>query len=397
MKVLKISVPICFCVICLCIYIALLLSQIHEKTEAKKLHDDAVTAAQGYLQSKYGFSASISDETEYPARQRLLLKYGIYEFTSEYNEKTFSVWVNKNKENGILCKDSYQLDDMYSDIKNRLEDEFPVSFISDFWLGDTDEWETGLFLHGGFSDYYDGTNLNEIITKSGKGHIDMCVAEASFEDSDIDKKLSDLNFTYCLTAFDSAEHLDEFKKFIGTEKTAFYDYTQYKYAAPYITEHIDNLSGEKTKLNIDIKHSDDFMYAYLPVENRNFLASENIEPPSKLDANYFIDLFEFKGSKLTKAYDEREYVDTPVSEPWQFNCRFGDIMIYYPLDKLSEYDVEDLGGAWRSQSSIHNNRDIEKLVIFGDYAVLRLQFTNMDFMLVDMSGKDTYTPGWAEK
>lgn len=384
--------------ICLCILVVLLSSIIYRKIEAKKLHDAAVTQAQDYLHSKYGFSASISDETEYPRRQQWLLKYGIYEFTSEYNGKTFSVWVNNNSENGILYKDSYQFDEMYSDIKNRLEDEFPVSFISDFWLGDNDEWDTGISLYGGFSDYYDGTNLNEIIMKSGKGNITMCVAEASFESSDIDKKLSNLNFIYCLTAFDSAKHLDEFEKFIGTETTAFNDYTKYKYAAPYITEHIDNLSGKKTKLNIDIKHSDDFMYAYLPVENRNFPTSGNINPPSKIDINYFIGRFEFKGSEYTKAYDEREYVNTPVSEPWQFRHRYGDVMIYYPLDKLSGYDIEELGGAWSSEGSgFVSNRNIESLVVFGDYAVLRLQFSNMDFMLVDMSGKGKYTPGWAEK
>lgn len=387
--------------ISLCISIALILGtigfNIYEKIEARKLHSDAVTAAQNYLKSKYGFNAAMSDETEYPARQKWLLKHSVYEFTSEYNEKTFYVWVNKSSDNDIRCKDSYQFDDIYSDIKNRLENEFPISFISNFWLGDNDEWQTGIALYGGFSDYYDGTNLNEIIMKNGKGTIKMCIAEDSFENSDIDKKLSDLNFTYCLTAFDTAEHLNEFKDFCGSGTSSFSDFIKYEYAAPYITEHIDNLSGEKTKLNIDLKYSGDFMYAYLPVENWNFPASENLDPPSKLDTNYFIDLFEFKGSKHEKAYDEREYVDTPVSEPWQFNCRYGDVMIYYPLDKLSEYDVEELGGAWYSHSGFSSNRNIEKLVVFGDYAVLRLQLGNMDFMLVDMSGKSEYTPGWAKK
>ena len=237
----------------LCAVVALCSYKIYNIVEARKLHDAAAAQAQEYLHSKYGFDASMSDESEYPMRQKWLLEKSVYEFSSEYDGRKFTVWVNTSDGDDIRCKDSYQFDDMYSEFKDMIDAEFPESFISDFRLGDDDEWETGNALYGGFSDFYDGTNLVEMIKKNGKGSISVCVAESSLEDSDIDQRLSELNFKYCLTAFDTAEHLDEFQKFSGSGQKYFGEFKEYQYAVPYITEHIDNYSGEKKKLAINLR------------------------------------------------------------------------------------------------------------------------------------------------
>ena len=335
-------------------------NEVKNKAEAKKLHDAAAAQAQEYLQSKYGFDAPMSDESEYPLRQKWLLEESVYEFSSEYDGRKFTVWVNPSDGDNIRCKDSYQFDDMCAKFKDMIEAEFPKSYISDLWLGDNDEWKTGNSLYGGFSDYYDGTNFVEMIKKNGKGSITVCVAESSLEDS-----------------------LNKF--------------TEYKYAVPYITEHIDNLSGEKKKLAIDLKDCGEFKYAYLPVEIRGFPESEETSPPTKMDLGLFNMGFVWGGSDYNSAYDEREYIDTPVSDPWGFETRYGDVMVYYPLEKLKGHNIDDLGFAWRSYSGQTNNRNIEKLTVFGDYAVLRLAFGDTRFMIVDMSGKDEYIPGWMKK
>ena len=144
-------------IVSLCIIGAILLGQITlrviEKRKVEKLHDNAVTAGQAYLQTKYGFTTDLTDETEYPARQRILLGEGIYEFSAEYNGRKFYVWVNSNTDDTDKCKDSYQYEEMFSEIKNRLYAEFPTSFIHYFWIGDDDEWETSHLLNGGFSEY----------------------------------------------------------------------------------------------------------------------------------------------------------------------------------------------------------------------------------------------------
>ena len=372
-------------------------NEVKNKAEAKKLHDAAAAQAQEYLQSKYGFDAPMSDESEYPLRQKWLLEESVYEFSSEYDGRKFTVWVNTSDGDNIRCKDSYQFDDMYSDIKDMIVAEFPESFISDLWLGDNDEWETYISLKGGFSDYYDGTNLDEMMKKSGKGVIEVCVAESSLEDSELEKKLSELNIKYCLTAFDTAEHLDEFQKFCESGQSYLHEFTEYKYAVPYITEHIDNYSGERKTLAIDLKDCGEFKYVYLPVENTGFPESEETSPPTKMDLGLFNRGFVWKGSEYNSAYDEREYIDTPVSDPWGFETRYGDVMVYYPLEKLKGNNIDDLRFAWRSYGGFANDRDIEKFKVFGDYAVLRLEFGDTRFMIVDMSGKDEYIPGWMNK
>ena len=389
-------------IVSLCIIGAILLGQITlrviEKRKVEKLHDNVVTAGQAYLQTKYGFTTDLTDETEYPARQRILLGEGIYEFSAEYNGRKFYVWVNSNTDDTDKCKDSYQYEDMFSEIKNRLYAEFPTSFIHYFWIGDDDEWETSHLLNGGFSEYYDGSNLDDILKKSGMGNIKFCVANASFKDSDIPQMLSDLNFSYCLTAFDNAEHLNEFQKLVedtGTQLST--EYTLYKYAYPYITENINNLHGEVSTPQIVLHDAEDFVYSYLPIENSGFPVAADIAPPTALETKAFTELFYYAGSKTSEGYDERQYVDTPVSVPHYFECGYGDVMIYYPLEKLKKYRIEDISYAWYSRGGFSNNRNIEKPVVFGDYAVLRLQYGEMYFMLVNMSGKGEYTPGWAVK
>lgn len=397
MNVRKTLSTVAFCTL-IAFYAGRAIVGIHDKKEAQKLHDAAATVAQEYLQSKYHFSVPMCDDSEYPKRQEWLLSRNVYEFSAEYGGRSFAVWVNMPPEGETCCKDSYQFEDMRSELEGRITSKFPSAFITMFWLGDNDEWQKDQKLHGGFSDYYDGTNLDEIIMKSGTGTIKLCIAGDSFAGSGIDQMLSDLNFTYCLTAFDTEEHLEEFKKHCNPQTDSFSRFFEYQCAAPYLTEHIDNFGQTKSELHIDLIPCGDFLYAYLPSDtNHGFPASEPLAPPVQLDTNEFIGKFEYSGSKYTKAYDEREYVDTPISDAWHVDCRYGDIMIYYPLEKLRDYNPEELGMAWFSYSGQSNNRNIEKPVIFGDYAVFRLPYAEMDFMLADMRGKGQYIPGWAQR
>lgn len=391
MKAKKVIGNIFFCLMLSCGALSIGYN-IYSKQKAEKLHDEAVTVAQNYLKNKYGFDVDLSDDSEYPMRQNALLKQDIYEFSAKYNNKDFCVWVNKKSEDNVCCKDSFQLDEISSGIENLVKEYFPLSFLSYCWIGDTGDWGKYTDLYGGFADYYDGTNLKEIMDKN-YGQIKVCVCDDTIENPEIYQKLSDLNIKYSFTNFDSKAHLNEFKEF-NSDFQSDYEYLSYKYAIPYITEHIDNLSGTEKKLDVKLDHNGEFYYSYLPVENRGFPASESIDPPAKTDIEYFNGLFEFKGSEISEPYDEREYIDTPVSDPWQFNCRYGDVMVYYPLDKLNKYNIDDLGYAWYSHGGFSNNRNIDKLTVFGDYAVLRLQYADIKFMLVDMSGKDEYVPGW---
>lgn len=367
----------------------------------RQRYNEAVKAAQDHLQSKYGFSSDMSDDTQYPVRQKSLKDKNIYEFSSEHNGKSFSVFVNLDDESNIRCKDSYQLDEMYNEIKGRLEAEFPDSYIANCWLGDNDEWQTGHHLYGAFYDLYDGSNLDEIMKNSGLGQIEMCVTDTSLEGSDIYSKLEELNITYCFTAFDTKEHLEEFENLNGKGKKVIFDYTDYadyEYAAPYITEHIDNINGEKVSRSFCVERADEFMYTYASKNSpSDFPASEYIKSPSVIETKYFTSHFKYNGSEYKEAYDEREYVDTPLTKAWQFHNGFDDLLLYFPLDKLNGHDIEDLGCAWHSNGGFANDRNIEKLVVFGDYAVARLEMNSLEVMLVDIKGKGEYIPSWAKQ
>ena len=357
---------------------------IKEKNEYKAQLAMATENAVRYIRGKYGFEPEFIDETEFSFDREEL---GIMYLNFQYNGKKFRVVSDCLKDNTV-CIDNYQYEEVKQALTDKILSECPngkavnvdVACSSPLFQA-FDYFQTSVYFYG-FETYYDGSNLDEILTDC-TGKVEMIFADTDFSDMGIADWLAERNIDFEFTSFDTEERL---KGFGSNPSSWFSSYYRYKMLAPYITDHLEIKDGEKQGLNISFQSCGDFIYSYFPTKNNGFPVSSEAtaeERHPEAIAQHF------------KRYDEGEYVSKPITNAYVFDHGY-DIYIYYPLEKLKDYDIENIGVAWYSDGGQVNNRNIEKLSVWGDYAVFYLPVGADTFMLVDTSGYDEYIPGWAK-
>lgn len=355
---------------------------IKEKNEYKAQLAMATENAVRYVRGKYGFEPEFIEEVENRYDRE---KLGIMHLIFQYNSKKFMVISDCLKDNTV-CFDNYQYEEVMQAVTDKILSEYPNGKAVSVIVGNNN---TPLFqAYGsyvsfrGFETYYDGSNLDEILTNC-RGKVEMVFADTVFSDMDILDWLTKRNIDVEFTSFDTEERLEQF----GPNPSSWFSsYYRYKMLAPYITDHLEIKDGEKQGLNISFQSCGDFIYSYFPISEKGFPVSSEATAeerhPEAVAQHY-------------KRYDEGEYVSKPITNAYVFNRGY-DIYIYYPLEKLQDYDIENIGVAWYSDGGQVNNRNIEKLSVWGDYAVFYLPVGADTFMLVDTSGYDEYIPGWAK-
>lgn len=356
-----------------------IITYIKTEKENKAYLAMATENAVRYVREKYGFEPEILDITGDQ-------KYGYYNsprvdlmfIKMKYNDKVFYVRADKLKENPY-CIDDYQYEEIKSAITDEISKIIPNGNIIDFRV-----CESGTTLYYLFNKYYSGENINEILDITS-GKIEMVFADTDFSESDLPDKLEEWNIRYELTSFDTQERADEFTEYKINSRVITLNNGDYAVYAPYITDRREIKNGERQGLNISFQSCGDFIYSYFPVSENGFLVSSEAtakEMNPEAIAQYF------------KRYEEDEYISAPITNAYVFNRGY-DIYIYYPLEKLKDHDIENIGAAWYSGGGQVNNRGIEKPYVCGDYAVFYLPVGADTFMLVDMSGYDEYIPDWA--
>lgn len=374
-------------IICLLIMVSLCaykgINYLKTENEYKMQYEQASTNAVGYIYKKYGFEAEIVEDKSKDSWNSYLLKYGRMRLLAKYDTEKFFVFSDCIQDSPVGY-DSYQYEEIKTAVINKISDELPGGKLIDYSVLSNDPWDPCVGIYG-FQTYYDGNNLDEVLTGCW-GEIDMVFANTNFSGIFIADKLSEWNIDFEFTSFDTQERMEKF----ANENSQYlnYGYGAFEKYAPYITDHLEIKDGEVLGLDINMQSFGDFMYSYFPVENRSFPISYNMTVEER-ETKYFKQHYDW--------YKEGEYVSKPITNAYYFNCRYGDIYVYYPLDKLKDYDIENIGAAWYSGGGITNNRNIEKLSVCEDYAVFCLPFHQMEFMLVDTSGYEEYVPGWAEK
>lgn len=359
-----------------------IIMRIKEENEYKAQLATATENAVRYIRNKYGFEPEFIDETESVFDREEL---GIMYLNFQYNGKEFMVMSDCLKDNTV-CADTYQYEEVMQAVTDKILSEYPNGKTVSIIVGNNN---TPLFhAYGsfvsfrGFETYYDGSNLDEILTDC-RGDVEMVFADTVFSDMDIVDWLTERNIDVEFTSFDTEERL---KGFGSNPSSWFSSYYRYKMLAPYITDHLEIKDGEKQGLNISFQSCGDFIYSYFSTDNKDFPVSREItveEMHPEAIAQHF------------KRYDEGEYVSKPITNAYIFEYGWGTY-IYYPLEKLKDYDIENIGAAWYCGSGQLNDRGIEKLSVYGDYAVVYLPYGGRYFMLVDMSGYDEYIPDWAK-
>lgn len=376
---------IIFLIICALFWGYKIITHIKTEIEHKTQFSMASANAVRYVSEKYGFEPEIkklsADETFCEQNfMRLIAKYG---------DKEFVVFSDYLKENPV-CADNYQYEEIKQAVTDKIFSEIPNGICADYsiatkinTLSGTSEKSAFGFL--AFQTYYDGSNLDEVL-KDCYGRIEMVFADADISDTAAANWLTEQDIDLEFTSLDTKEHLAEFEAF--PSKHSILGYSSYAKFAPYITDHLEIEDGvEKHGLNISFQSCGDFIYTYFPTENKDFPVSREITI-EEAHPDYFVQHYE--------RYGEEEYVSAPITNAYA--CSDGwDIYIYYPLEKLKDYDIENIGAAWYSGGGQTNNRGIEKPSVCGDYAVFSLPFNKIEFMLVDTSGYDEYIPGWAKR
>lgn len=339
-----------------------------------------------YIRGKYGFDAEIVDDSD-----DMLVKRYNFLYDSVYNEhmavkmkangKEFYVVVNRMKES-TEGFDGYQGDEVAAAVKDRIAQALPGGTIIDMRI---DECHDGLLFSSMYGPYFDGGNLDEIISNT-RGSIEIAFADVDVANSGLPELLTSMNFSpYKLTSFDTAERVAEFVAH------PMIDEHTYELYAPYITASVEppNKDGVPSGISYELKSYDDFRYCYFPIPQNKYEDRSANASVSEMELKDFSHYFEY--------YGEEFCISKPLSPAYKFNTRFGNVCIYYPLERFEGMELEDIGAAWVVGGGQHNNRDINRAEICGDYAVFTVTFQDPEFMLVDNSGQEEYVPEWRQK
>lgn len=351
-----------------------------EKEHGAQLEQATANAVQ-YVRKKYGFEAEVlgADKTyswsygDEIGKMTIKMKHGdreFYVYTSRLAESTEG-W------------DDYQWEEISAAAVNYVNESLPGGKLVELRLGSGDT--SFVYL---MDTYFDGENIEEIF-KECNGSIEMIYADTDFSETDIPKRLYDYNIIPEFTSFDTKEHMEEFLQKSESRGYHYYNYNDYQKYAPYITDHITFDGGETIRLNVTIQKNDEFEYCYFPTQWRSFAKSCDTVRAECQDDGHLLSIYERHG--------EGYALSKPLSKEYSFDSIFGDVRIYYPLEKLEGYDLKNIGLAWFSGGGMSNNRNISRAEICGEYAVFNLPFGEDRFMLVDNTGQEEYVPGWAKQ
>lgn len=82
---------------------------------------------------------------------------------------------------------------------------------------------------------------------------------------------------------------------------------------------------------------------------------------------------------------KKELISRPLFGEYCLKSGWGNVWIYYPLQRLKEYDLQKIGIAWCSNGAVPKEYYIARAEVCGEYAVFYLPMKGEDisFMLVD--------------
>lgn len=308
----------------------------HIKTEIEHKTQFAMASANAvrYISEKYGFEPEIKEL----AADETFCEQNFMRLIAKYGDKEFVVFSDYLKENPV-CADNYQYEEIKQAVTDKIRSEIPNGICVEYSMSTGVQTLSGIseetalaigFL--AFQTYYDGTNLDEVLTDCS-GNIEMVFADADISDTAAADWLTEQDIDLEFTSLDTKEHLAEFE---ALPSWSMFDNSRYAKLAPYITDHLEIEDGvEKHELNISFQSCGDFIYTYFPTAYSNFPESRKITI-EEAQPEYFIQHYEW--------YGEEEYVSAPITNAYV--CSDGwDIYIYYPLEKLKDYDIENIGAA----------------------------------------------------
>lgn len=355
-----------------------IITYIKRENEHKEQLAAASANAVRYINEKYGIEPEIMEDLDnkYYTRYNSYFNDEMF-FRMKAGGKEFYVLAD-TQEGSSNCADDYQHEEISAAITDEIAKTLPDGCLIDFWFGST---RGGAIWHCFMDKYYNGENIDEVF-ENAKGTIEMVFADTDFSEKGIPAKLEQWNMAYKFTSFDTRERVEQFAK--NTE----IDEITYEIYAPYITDCIESPAkdGSKSGISYALKSYDDFKYCYFPTKVNKYEDSSDNVTVTEVEQSKFSYAFEY--------HDEEYCISKPLSKVYGFDCLYGDVCIYYPVEKFNDMNIENIGAAWFCRTGQYNNRDIARAEICGEYAVFILPFNNQEFMLVDNTGQEEYIPEW---
>lgn len=354
-----------------------IISFIRSENERREQIATASENAVRYIRNKYGFEAEILDD---PGDDKFLLAVRHSElympFKMKSGDKEFYVAADRLKESDD-CVDSYQSEEIAAAITDKISEIQGGGRVIWMWVGIRRDY---LGYKSMFRKYFNGNNIDEVL-EDCKGGIEMVFADADFSENKLPEKLEQWNMQFKLVSFDTPERVEEFAKI------DYIDEHTYEIYAPYITDYTEQpQDGVESGISYSLKSYDDFQYCYFPTDvNKYKDSSDNVEI-SEMRQSDFSYHFEY--------HNEEYWISKPLSKAYQFKVLYGDVCVYYPLEKFKDKDIEQIGAAWYSVSGFSDNYDIVRADICGEYAVFTMPTYGQEFMLVDNFGQEEFIPAW---
>ena len=368
----------------LLIYIYLISTQIITMRNHKAQLEQTAQNAMQYIHNKYGFDADVVEiEAE---KYKSAYSYDRMSAQMRYKDRDFYVYVDSKEKSDYGC-DNYQYEEIMAAVLSEISYDMPEGQVMEMWIANSDVYSR--YTNFLFEEYYDGSNLDEVIDNKF-GLIEMIFADENIENKAVFSKLANWNIDFKFTSFDTAERLEEFKTIYQHTSSDFRlsGKTEYEIYAPYITNHIEMCNEKKSNINFSTKDLDGFKYCYFPTNvNKHTDSSDNVTV-SEGSQSAIVSRF--------KLHDAADWVQKPISEAYRFDDLYGDVCIYYPLEKLNGYNISEIGAALYCEENFVNNWDIVRANICGEYAVFVLPYNDQSFMLVDTTGQGECIPEWRQ-
>lgn len=389
-----------FLIACLAICLTSLFSKIHKKEVYKKELAEASSQAVEYIRDKYGFEPELVDMAEDDTFKRDNMNPSVESIIPmKANGREFYVKTSVSSY-GVQRADSYQWNEIESAIASEIEKIVPGGEAVEIYAYNRLS-SAGMFqLKYVFSEYYDGSNLEELM-KDSRGNVEMVfpnVDDVDISLSSLCEKLRGWGLKYKLTVFDTSERAREFAENLRRLNEDYNYLLQinlgnyaplYNIYAPYIIKSLyyyDEEKGGAKTISFDLQSFDDFKYGYFPTHLDDYKGSVKVGVSCGESGEI---------AKWFAHYDEQNAVGKPLSDEYILENGYGEVAIYYPLKKFEGIDINKIGLAWFIKDSyITNNRDIARAEICGDYAVFLISAPDddMSFMLIDLDGQEDYVP-----
>lgn len=357
----------------LCIGLGIITDYI-ETRQVRQASDNAVR----YIQNKYGIAAEVIKVNE-----RLSPDDGKRRIQMSCNDKSFIVCAEDMCDSDF-GRDSYQYDDIAAAFAEKISSELQGGIFVRSQVENTETFDDRSVYWGTilFDTYFDGTNLDEIMNENFSGYLTMLLYDTDLsEHSELIKWLCDHRFDLELVCLDTKEHMEEFSGFISSNVNYYgISPVYYKYYAPHLTDYLKAKDGVITQSGVDIRLKAAHEFSYCRFEDNE----EKAFPKTAENDDLGMEISEY--DVLGEVYEHRvdkDIIKTPISQEYCFNNKEGRTWIYYPLDKLEGYKLEDIALVYTHISGVTN--DIIRPKKCGDYAVFECLHSNMMlfFRLVD--------------